>query len=63
MSPEAIRWVKVAGWIILIGFFGAAILTWALSWILIGLAIWGAALLGLRFGERMRRLRGQDSQP
>jgi hypothetical protein len=29
MSPEAIRWVKVAGGTILIAFFGEAIVTWA----------------------------------
>jgi hypothetical protein len=56
MSPTAIHRVKVAGWVLLFVFFGLSLVWFALSWALIGLALWAAGYLGLRLGERMRAI-------
>ena len=57
MSPATIHRVKIAGWVILIVCFGLGLLWWAISWVVIGLALWAAGYLGLRLGERMRAIR------
>jgi hypothetical protein len=62
MSPAGIRRVKITAWVILIVFLGLGVIWWAISWVVIGLALWGAGYLGLRLGERMRAIgRGGDA--
>jgi hypothetical protein len=56
MSPGGIRWVRIAGWVILLTIFAFTLFWAALVWLVIGLALWGAGALGLRLGERMRAL-------
>ena len=57
MSPAAIHRVKIAGWVLLFVVLGLSFVWFAISWVVIGLALWAAGYLGWRLGERMRAIR------